>query len=193
MSPSQIGPGSVTRGGVPEMTKGQVIYHDIPTSTMLLTGHKIGHMIGHRTGHMTVTESGKRTFGQRTHFVKVSGIPHTMVAGTASEVRTAGNVKKTVTKGYSYSYSLTAAGTKKRNRGSDGVTVPLVLDGPPPVSVLSSVSQFQSAIIADVFDTHFKNIDDISTQQVMDKLIELHAISDIDVFYKVAAIFKKEP
>eukprot|EP00971_Amphidinium_carterae_P247536 4915206-Amphidinium_carterae.1 len=68
-----------------------------------------------------------------------------------------------------------------------------VLDEPPPVPVPSRVSQSQSAIIADVFDKHFKNIDDMNTQQVMDKLIELHATLDIDVFYKVAAIFEKEP
>eukprot|EP00971_Amphidinium_carterae_P186265 3697357-Amphidinium_carterae.1 len=68
-----------------------------PLPDMLLRGHKNGHMPGHRTGHMTVTGSGKRTLGQGTHFVEVSGIPHTMVTGTASGVRTAGNVKETVT------------------------------------------------------------------------------------------------
>eukprot|EP00971_Amphidinium_carterae_P156172 3096344-Amphidinium_carterae.1 len=70
-----------------------------------------------------------------------------------------------------------------------------MLDEPPtvPVPVPSQASQSQSAIIADVFDKHFKSIDAMNTQQVMDKLIELHASLDIDVFYKVAAIFEKEP
>eukprot|EP00971_Amphidinium_carterae_P127281 2522273-Amphidinium_carterae.1 len=68
-----------------------------------------------------------------------------------------------------------------------------VSNEPPPDSVPTPVPQSQSAIIADVFDKHFKQIEAMNEQYVESKLIELHGTLDIDVFYKVAAIFDKEP
>eukprot|EP00971_Amphidinium_carterae_P291867 5793614-Amphidinium_carterae.1 len=50
-----------------------------------------------------------------------------MVAGTANGALIAGNVKETVTEGHSHSHSSIAAGTKKRNRGSDGAKVLLFM------------------------------------------------------------------
>eukprot|EP00971_Amphidinium_carterae_P322398 6407582-Amphidinium_carterae.1 len=58
-----------------------------------------------------------------------------------------------------------------------------MLHAPPPVT---ATPVRQSQLVTDVFDKHFRNVDTMSTEQVMDKLRELHAILDIDVFYKVA-------
>eukprot|EP00971_Amphidinium_carterae_P274729 5451734-Amphidinium_carterae.1 len=65
-----------------------------------------------------------------------------------------------------------------------------MLHAPPPAKAMPVQ---QSQLVTDVFDKHFKDIDTMSAEQVMDKLRELHATLDIDVFYKVASIFEKEP
>eukprot|EP00971_Amphidinium_carterae_P055810 1100771-Amphidinium_carterae.2 len=67
-----------------------------------------------------------------------------------------------------------------------------MLQAPPPAKAMP-VSVQQSQLVTDVFDNHFKKIDSMSTEQVMDKLRELHATLDIDVFYKVVSFFEKEP
>eukprot|EP00971_Amphidinium_carterae_P222868 4422724-Amphidinium_carterae.1 len=62
-----------------------------------------------------------------------------------------------------------------------------MLHAPPPAKAMPMQ---QSQLVTDVFDKHFRQIESMSPNQVVDKLKELKDTLPIDVFYKVASVFE---